>query len=72
MLAELVGSGAKLSAVVESRERVQAAGKQWAAQAAVKLHLTLRSGAEGESSVNAKLVAAGLARLAAPKVRVLG
>ncbi|KAL6773756.1 TXC1 [Auxenochlorella protothecoides x Auxenochlorella symbiontica] len=69
MLAELVGSGAKLSAVVESRERVQAAGKQWAAQAAVKLHLTLRSGAEGESSVNAKLVAAGLARLAAPKGR---
>ncbi|KAI3435969.1 hypothetical protein D9Q98_002027 [Chlorella vulgaris] len=68
---QLVGGNRRLTAYVERRERLVAAGKQWGQQAPTKLHLTLLdSGSDEEDyaqSINGQLLTAGLARLLEPK-----
>ncbi|KAL4429360.1 hypothetical protein ABPG77_005134 [Micractinium sp. CCAP 211/92] len=66
---QLVGGNRRLTAYVERRERLAAAGKSWGTQAPSKLHLTLiEPGSDDfKQSVNGQLLAAGLAQLAEPK-----
>ncbi|PSC71228.1 hypothetical protein C2E20_5281 [Micractinium conductrix] len=66
---QLVGGNKRLTAYVERRERLAAAGKSWGSAAPTKLHLTLvPAGTEDlKQSANAQLLATGLARLVEPK-----